>query len=75
MLVTEFNQFVTAAAQYADKDKDMSGQRVGQRAFNLLSIVRSDLATMVAGSDFDPFHDDARLPLFYDWVMRHWDGV
>ena len=72
-IIETFNDFVTACADYADTDVNLTGHRVGQRAFNLLSHVRSDLATMVTGSDFDPFYDDSRLCLFYDFVMRHWN--
>ena len=72
-IVDTFPDFVTACADYADTDVTLTGHRVGQRAFNLLSRLRPDLSTMVAGSDFDPFHDDSRLCLFYDFIMRHWD--
>lgn len=70
-IVDTFADFVTAAADVADFAKGT--QRVGQRAFNLLAQVKPDVSSLLAGSDFDPFYDDARLPLFYDFVMRHWD--
>lgn len=76
-IINTFSDFIAAAAEYADTRS--SKWRAGQSVFNLLMVVRPDLAFMVTGgqengvSDFDPFHDDTRLPLFYDFVMRHWD--
>lgn len=72
-IVDTFSDFISACADYADTDSIRTGQRVGQRAFNLLSALRPDLATLISGSDFDPFHDDSRLVLFFDYLMRHWD--
>lgn len=46
--------------------------RAGQTAFNILVQVRPDIAEMLRGSDYDPFHQDYRLPAFYDFVWRHW---
>lgn len=71
MIVETFTDFCRAAADYADHYP--VGWRAGQATFNLLVRVRPDLAEMVRGSDFDPFYDDARLPLFYDFVARHWE--
>lgn len=71
-IVETFSEFVSAAADVADADKHRGGLRVGQAAYNLLDRVRPDLALLLNGSDFDPFHDDSRLPLFYDFVMRKW---
>ncbi len=72
IVVDTFSDFISAAANFGDADK-RHPQRVGQRLFNLLDTVRPDLGAMVCDSDFDPFTDDSRLPLFYDFVMRHWD--
>ena len=70
-IIETFSDFVTAAANYT-ADTAPRSWRTGQAAYNLLDTVRPDLSFMVAGSDIDPFHDDSRLPLFYDFVMRHW---
>lgn len=71
-IVDTFTEFVVAAADVADADKPRGGQRVGQAVFNLLDKVRPDLALMVNNSDYDPFFDDSRLPLFYDFLFRNW---
>ena len=70
VIIDTFESFVREASDYvSDKPKDW---RVGQTVFNLLSVVRPDIAEMVRGSDYDPFYNDAKLALFYDFVMRHW---
>jgi hypothetical protein len=71
-IVDTFSDFVSAISEYDNKRKP-AHWRTGQAAFNLLNVVRPDLADMVRGNDFDPFHNDNNLPLFYDFVMRHWD--
>lgn len=40
-------------------------QRLGQAWFNALP---DDIAVRLAGTDIDPFHDDARLPAALDFV-------
>ena len=72
-IVETFADFVAAAADVADADRTVGPMRAGQLVCNLLHKVRPDLRLLIDESDFDPFHDDARLPLFYDFVMRHWD--
>lgn len=72
MLVATFNDFCHAVASYMDHPAT-SHWRTGQKAFNLLSRVRPDIAELVRGSDMDPFHRDDRLPAFYDFVARHWE--
>lgn len=46
--------------------------RPGQAAFNVLRDMRPDLAYRVAGSELDPFHRDAALEEFRQWLSRHW---
>lgn len=70
-IIDTFSDFVTAAAIYTNGGMP-ANWRIGQGAFNLLVRVRPDIAEMLRGSDFDPFHNDNRLPLFYDFVMRNW---
>lgn len=70
-IVETYSDFVTAAVDYIENGAPRSW-RTGQTVYNLLDKVRPDLSFMVAGSDVDPFYDDSRLPLFYDFVMRHW---
>ena len=71
ILIDTFNDFIVHGSQYRP-----AGHRAGQAQFNLLVKVRPDLAEMVRGSDFDPFHRDERLPEFYGFLARHWnDGL
>ena len=74
MLVETYADFVTAVAKFTDSYRAEMPitWRVGQGAFNLLVQIRPDIAEMVRGSDYDPFYDNSRLPLFYDFVMRNW---
>lgn len=71
VIIVDFNDFVSAVAHYQNT-KAPKSWRTGQIAMNLLSHVRSDIADMVRGSDYDPFYNDANLALFYDFVMRNW---
>ena len=42
--------------------------RKGQIAYNVLSVVRPDLAHKINNTDLDPFHDDDRLDNFWRWL-------
>lgn len=42
--------------------------RAGQAAFNMLYVLRPDLADQIRGTDLDPFYQDERLPAFYAWL-------
>lgn len=73
MVVATFSDFCFAAAE-CTRNNRKNGWRAGQAVFNLLYVVRPDLAEMVRGSDFDPFHKDENLPDLYDFVARHWEA-
>lgn len=47
-------------------------ERAGQAAFNALYECRPDLSEKIRGRDLDPFHLDARLPAFWEWVEANW---
>lgn len=47
-------------------------QRPGQWAFNLLERVNPGLANTIRGSAIDPFHQDDKLAVFFDYVNAHW---
>lgn len=47
-------------------------QRAGQFAFNLLRVLRPDLADEVRRTECDPFYDDIRLAKFWDYVEQNW---
>lgn len=71
-IVDTFADFVVAVESYVYGDMPDSW-RSGQGAFNLLVKIRPDLSEMIRGSEFDPFHSDARLVDFYGYLARHWD--
>lgn len=46
-------------------------QRQGQAAFNVLALMRPDLAEQINGDvQLDPFNDDAKLPAFFAWLIE-----
>lgn len=51
------------------------GIRRGQFAFNLLNLVRPDLADQIRGTGNDPFYDNNVIPRMLAWVATNWDGV
>lgn len=71
-MVATFADFVLAVERYIYHDAPDTW-RAGQSAFNLLVRVRPDLAELVRGSDFDPFHSDNNLPEFYGFLCRNWN--
>lgn len=73
MLVATFVDFLHAVASYMDHPANQ-GNRPGQVAFNMLDRVRPDLSFMLEDSLDNPFHNDAALPGFYDFVARHWEA-
>jgi hypothetical protein len=49
-------------------------RRYGQTAFNVLYVLRPDLAEEVRGTSLDPFHmGDVGTLDFMTWVNKHWD--
>lgn len=48
--------------------KNADKWRRGQLAFNLLHVVRPDLANRIRGTLRDPYYHDERLLIFWTWV-------
>lgn len=46
--------------------------RRGQHSFNALAIVNPTLAERVRGASVDPFHNDALLPAFWEFIEANW---
>lgn len=50
--------------------------RYGQACFNILAVVRPDLAERVRGTDMDPFHadrsGDKRIGRFMSFLALNW---
>lgn len=47
-------------------------QRRGQFMFNLLVLIRPDLADQIRCTDEDPFYDNDRIPAMIAWLAEHW---
>jgi hypothetical protein len=47
--------------------------REGQRAFNVLHLMRPDLSEQIRATPLDPFHRDERLPEFLEWLKENWN--
>lgn len=47
-------------------------QRMGQWQFNELHRVNPDLANKVRTSVADPFYDDGRLKVFWNFLYHNW---
>jgi hypothetical protein len=63
-----FGEYVARFASH-----HIAGQREGQRAFNLLTVMHPMLAERVRTSPLDPFYRDERLPAFFEFVAAEWD--
>lgn len=62
-----FETFITEASWHE------RSLRPGQRYMNLLTDMRPDLAADVRANDLDPYYLDERIPMFLEFVMRHWE--
>lgn len=68
-----FPQYCAKAVRYMIGHPE---QRLGQSYFNVLHMVRQDLADAVCGTVRDPFYwdnDDDRIEVFLDWLSEEWD--
>lgn len=65
---------VMAAEVYRAKQllPELERWRWGQTAFNVLSELRPDLAEEVRGTDMDPFHDDRKYILLFEFLLKRW---
>lgn len=52
------------------QDRDRTGERAGQRAYNDLATTDPELAARIVGTEHDPFYDDARLAAFHRRVAE-----
>lgn len=59
MTLNEFLELATAIKGYRPKSL-----RLGQWAFNLLSDYHPQIAQVLSGTEYDPFHDDTKIPAF-----------
>ena len=69
------NVEITSAEQFKDiitTGNMPDGWRRGQFAFNVLLDYKPIIAESVRGTSFDPFHDDERLPQFFEHVTKCW---
>lgn len=59
---------------YYDELDARPGLRLGQTAFNVLVSDNPKLAERVRSTALDPFYADFRLPDFFNFVSKHWEG-
>ena len=64
-----YQAYLTLAHMNADKPPE---QRAGQFMFNMLNLLRPDLANRIRGTGEDPFYEDVRIPLMLAWLAEHW---
>jgi len=65
--VTYSEFIVTGAEWYRESD-----ERLGQAYYNVLSVIRPDIAKEVCGANCDPFYDNNLLPDFFAAVYKRW---
>ena len=51
------------------------GQRQGQAMFNALYFVDEDLANEIRSTEFDCFHNNAKIGVFKDHVNYEWSTI
>lgn len=70
-------EFYTLVYQKYNQDRRLGCDvRLGQTAYNLLATHRPDLAQMVRGTRFDPFHRDMVIGDFFSHIATNWgDGA
>lgn len=62
-----FNKWMTCLIGYMDES-----QRRGQRLYNALHELDADMARKIAGTEFDPFHNDAMRAACVQRVYTLW---
>lgn len=67
MLLTDFYD-------HCRKQTSVMNQRKGQFLMNTLSVHRPDLhdKMMKDSHHCDPYYDDSRIPLFWEFVFENW---
>lgn len=70
--MTEYLRYLKTVNELLDQHDSW---RAGQASFNVLSDFHKSLADQVRGTELDPFYDDSRLPVFYQWVYEAMGGL
>lgn len=65
-----YEDFLALVDKYEKSVKDW---RYGQAYFNILSSVRPELAELIRGSMYDPFHKDEVSQQIHTYVKSKWD--
>lgn len=68
----EYNRLVMGALILQVDTPTSEQWRRGQAYFNILHLMRPDLAERVRGTPMDPFHQDDKIGDFLAWVVLHW---
>lgn len=66
-----YGQFVLACLEYHRSSQGAS-QRLGQVVYNILSVVRPDVASQVRGTPLDPFYRDFVTDDVWEFIESKW---
>ncbi len=64
-----YEHFTKIVNETLPKDSEI---RYGQHYFNVLNVVRPDIANEIRGTKLDPFHRDSVSPEVESFVARSW---
>ena len=64
-----YDKFLQLVEKYQKSVKDW---RYGQAYFNILSSVRPELAELIRGSMYDPFHKDEVSDQIHTYIKSKW---
>lgn len=65
----DYDKFLQLVEKYQKSVKDW---RYGQAYFNILSSVRPELAELIRGSMYDPFHKDEVSDQIHTYIKSKW---
>ena len=67
-----FQEYMQRVDEYVS---DYPDWRFGQALYNVLGLVRPDLAHELTGSPLDPFYKNpTEVMPFFSWLAARWDG-
>lgn len=64
-----YQEYLTLTQMSANRPPE---QRLGQFMFNMLSLLRTDLADQIRCTDQDPYYDNDKIPAMLAWIAEHW---
>jgi hypothetical protein len=70
--MVSYETYLTLSQMNANRPPE---QRQGQFMFNVLVLLRPDLADRIRCTDEDPFYDNDRIPAMLAWLAEHWNAT